>query len=103
MKYLKEYEDNKNKPEVGDYVIINNGEFNNRPNSVIEYITTHIGQITSKNGKRYIVEFNNPPILHSSYDNSIKNGWGLSIEEIDFFSKDKKDLEHILAANKYNL
>jgi hypothetical protein len=72
-------------PEIGDYVVVN------LKNSTIgNLLSNSIGQIIKQNAKLYRV-------MYGTTD------WVINRNEIEYFSKDKEDLEYILAAKKYNL
>jgi len=89
MKYIKTYEQNNVKPNIGDYVIIDIDWRNFR---FEKHIKDRIGVITDYKSDTgiYIIQF---PDLE----------WYFYIENIKHFSNDKSDLEAIITSKKYNL
>jgi hypothetical protein len=90
MRHLKTFENSKNEPQVVDYVILDFGD-------LTDYITYN------SIFKLVDIKYNKD---HLKYDYVIDTG----IEEIEiskiyikYWSKDKKDLEHYITSNKYNL
>lgn len=107
MRYLKTFENLNIEPEVGDYVICetNEGFAKNVINSII---SRNIGQIIkiTDDYYKYLVYYDCdiPPNLKGFFnDNEDGHCRLLGINEIKHISKNKKDLEIILNANKYNL
>ena len=112
MKYLKKYEElNQGEPEIGDYVIL-------KPNTLIEltdnFIRNNIGQIKSNRERsyaNYVIKYINVPediiggFLFYEIENNKKGDvvYLSDRSDIQYYSKNKKELELILAANKYNL
>lgn len=93
MKYLKKIQ-NINKPEVDDYVVVSvKVRYSNfKPMYVIGQITSIVEEFKPI---AYIVRYTLPDGKTSNevfYKNDLKD-----------WSKNKKDLEYILNANKYNL
>jgi len=121
MKHIKTYEEvNINEPEVGDYAIIKNDSiyFNTTPwkseNDInyLNFIKSSIGYIFKKPNKTsYLIKFENIPDIYnkyfqfSDYSDGLKFGNSILVydDDIEYWSKNKEELEHILAANKYNL
>jgi len=119
MKHIKGYKNlNNNEPMEGDYVICEEDEY--YPNYPIESVNTliknNIGRIITieysyinKNNDRYYITYDNIPEECDDYFSDIyNNGFKFKTrdmlrEEIKYWSKNKKDLEIILQANKYNL
>jgi hypothetical protein len=117
MKYIKTYENIIKEPQIGDYVIIDY-EFPDK--EWTQYITNSIGQIIITSNNRssdLLIRFY---VTKQVYDNFVKiNGDkynSFNIENnniyinirllknrIKYISKNKEELEIILAANKYNL
>jgi hypothetical protein len=100
MKYLKTFEEeffnefkyNKySEPQVGDYFI-----FKNEPgNGIDEKLKNKIGRIT---------EIFRNTIAYEFPDYIVPPGFKyIHISFIDYFSKNKEDLEAIINQNKYNL
>jgi len=74
-------------PEIGDYVVVNY----NKKSKIGELLGKSIGQITDHtNYKLYRVKYGT-------------TDWMVNRNEIEYFSKNKEDLEPIIAAKKYNL
>ena len=113
MKHLKSFENNNQEPEVGDYVICEDcvsleEEFKN-------FMCNNIGLIVEINPNTnypYTLYYENIPdniidgfscVLNNNYEYDYKCLRAMSREEIIHFSKNKEDLETILASNKYNL
>lgn len=113
MKYIKAYENwsvdqdivtmyniNQREPEVGDYVICEDGGF------IWEFTSTNIGQIISfdpeRTGEEYLVKYENIPsdIIKYLRDGTRRMS---RTHEIIYWSKSKKDLEMIIATKKYNV
>jgi len=100
----------KDEPQIGDYVIC---EEDPSYSGLSQFISTKIGKIIgfSKNGYYHIVQYQNIPELlkfyftYQDFDNLKRyyNCVPMLTENIKYWSKNKKDLEAILAANKYNL
>ena len=90
-------------PKIGDYVICT--EFVRPDQILLNFLSSNIGQI-----RRISEDYYNP--YHIYYEN-IPEDIGdqfffndfreFSINEILEYSENKKDLEHIIAANKYNI
>ena len=108
MRYLKKYEASRN-PKIGDYVII---DPHTPVKEVEDWILNHIGQIIdvemdfSTDRYRYTVKYENIPKGwedHFSYDYHEKNIRRTYKFGIEHYSKNKEDLERIIAINKYNL
>jgi len=100
---------NDDEPQEGDYVICTT--INSTELELKLYIDVNIGQIiniSTKLEQKYIVYYDNLPNNLVSYVyNGIKinNISGITFEESEilYWSKDKKDLENILLAKKFNL
>lgn len=108
MKHIKTFEKAtesfKPKLEVGDYVVLNidihDENFNNFINSQVGLVTDIYVEI-SHTGVR--IKYDNIPsniryMFLSNTDEVI-----FAINNIRFFSKNKKDLEYLIAEEKYNL
>ena len=106
MKYLKTFEKRRNKPRQFDYVVINDKQ--------LDFVANNVGQIitnksyTYDDGKdemTYYVEYKNVPKKIQRYFQEEHGAMCLiSMEdEIEFWSKNKKDAEAYLAMKKYNL
>ena len=111
MKYLKRFEDiNIDEPKVGDYVItFDNCDYGSKYNDYLDFVNNSIGKLyTIKNeySDNYRVIFYNVPesivqwFTTNHYDEKYLV---VDREEILYWSKNKEELEHILAAKKYNL
>jgi len=99
------------KPRVGDYVII---QTNHKDPRLINFFENTITKIVGTKDLfgtlHYIVYFDNiPEELSEIFDSPFRSKiWRtehhhFTIENIKYWSKNKEDLEYILAANKYNL
>jgi hypothetical protein len=93
MKYLKTFE-NTNKPNIGDYVVVNVKDEK-------YYGLPVIGQIYAEypnmffNRVYYFIKYTLP-------DNHTFNDV-FQIDEILKYSKNKENLEYIISSNKYNI
>lgn len=122
MKYIKTYEElNINKPEVGDYLIAktdsifdNNKKWKNQNDiNYLNFIKSSIGYIfKTPDYYSYLVKYENIPddikkyFHYSDYSQGIKVGNSILInddEDIEYWSKNKEELENILTSKKYNL
>jgi len=118
MKYIKKYEtitdDIKIEPQVGDYVICeeqtNQGkELNDFINNTIGIFNGKVNQTTENILILYSVKYKDIPHGQKSGSNFtyfVKGNYytrNFYRREIKHISKDKKELEAILAAKKYNL
>jgi hypothetical protein len=113
MKYIKTYEsiENVSTPKIGDYVICddiyykNNQHFHFRYRQLNNFLKNNIGKIISLDGlynDRFSVKYKNIPhqIKISYFTDNIRP---FELEEIVHWSKNTKDLEMYITANKYNL
>ena len=101
MKHIKLFEDLQNIPEVGDYVIANS-KYTDEDSQ--NFFLNNIGKVIRNREidelKRFVeVEYNNVP-KNILVDN---NNWLFLLDEILYWSKDKNELETLLASKKYNL
>lgn len=85
---------NNGKPKKGDYVIVDfRGD-----------IITKIGQITYikyNSYLPYLIEYDDD---FNYYDYGLYDKYiSINLDEIKYWSKDKKELETLIQANKYNL
>jgi len=106
MKYLKKFEKIENKPQVGDYVIMNTGD-----DEIRNFLSTNIGEITAIDNMTTIitVRYMNVPkkytLSYNFYKNMkqkfIQDEWlrDFSIKLIAHHSKNIKDLEEIIIVN----
>ena len=121
MKYLRTYENLQEEPQVGDYVICE--EISRRPGLsktwAIEFnnfLKSNIGQVVEDNygdgtsSLKYVVCWEEiPQILSGDFFNDyfnnilINNCRRFLPDEIKYCAKTKKELVHIIDANKYNL
>jgi len=104
MKYLKTFENIENVPQVGDWIIAKDA-FD--IDIVNDYLNNNIGLVYKKtysNNDQYVKYFNIPTeIKHYFKDGDNNDTMFISKKEIFAFSSNKKELESILAAKKYNL
>ena len=112
MKYIKTFENiiYDNEPEVGDYIIIGFDDMVDRDNKGIFYFfSTHVGKILEykydRDRNKYVFPIDMRVDYDECYGNTNRNIFTTSInhEMIEFFSKNKKDVENYLIAKKYNL
>lgn len=107
MKYLKSYENFKDKPKVGDYVLMRTDSRN------IEYrnfLKNNIGQITNMSDYLVTVKYENVPtnLIKLKIFNWNKSDGGFyyhtfNINKMLVFSDTPDDLELKIDTNKYNL
>jgi len=114
MKYIKSFENSKNKqkPKVGDYIVYLNAETS--PN-MASFTNNKIGKVIenkSKHTDKIFVEYEQIPPVNSIkyFDLDTKTNkyymWfnsSTSMSNDYISSKNIEDLEPIIAANKYNL
>jgi len=105
MKYIKTFESKNKTPEVGDYVICSEIASTDTRETT-DFIENNIGQIIQDDDDIYKIKYINPPLtgdfLHVSIDDPLRYRWAIR-NRILHFSKNKEDLEAILAAEKFNL
>jgi len=104
MKYLKTYEQNSNKPKIGDYVLMKtdskNIDYRNFLKSnagKIEYIMGNVVYVLYKNIPIKLLKFFNFNTFSQEYYHTFNEN------KILVFSDNPDDLELKLSANKYNL
>lgn len=108
MRYIKNFESVKDNPQIGDYVIIYFKSFENDPDEKDYYIKTHLGVIVDidpKSGKGFLpyeIQYEDN-IWHIRDNVRPRDILCVNREDIQHWSKNKEDLEHIIKANKYNL
>jgi hypothetical protein len=110
MKYIKEFNDKKILPKVGDYVILNVEKFidiidiPSIPN-FIDFIGNNVGRIIdtrrmiSTEYKLYDVKFDS----NHTYLNMNNVITGLSLNEFEYWSPNLDEVELYLNSKKYNL
>ena len=105
MKYIKTFE-SLDGPQVGDYVVCEEGI---GINELCDFINNTVGKIIKIDKSvlfTYIVKYENIPQDFKIYFNifgSLDNSRGYSTNELLFWSKNKKDVEEYLMSKKYNL
>ena len=100
MKHLHYYE-NKNEPQIGDYVICEDTYFSKE--DIHNFIENNVGQIIRIriDGDFFIKYKNIPQNLISCFDNS---GLALMFKyEILHYSKDEEYLKQLLINKKFNI
>ena len=111
MKYLKTYEKiNVKEPQIGDYVICDE-DYDISTNEFKKFIYSTIGQCVNcyNDGRRYPyeIEYQNidiPSKFMKNFSNySIVSERPMKKKDIKYWSNNKKDLELIIQANKYNI
>lgn len=120
MKYIKKFENDKNEPSQYDWVCvkIDPSDFDWVKNieKLVQFFSTNIGRVRKINyiNDKYLVEFfpkNNEEIRildryskDNGYDSSDpKNSYDFFLEEIEFFSSNREDVEAFINSKKYNL
>jgi len=111
MKHIKAYEKyNKQNLEVGDYVIIK--MWGHSSSALTSFINNNIGQVAYLSSLKIDVTLkydNIPNVLRIHFTNpgSLATDRRLSktfhSNEIEYYSKDKKEMELMLKVKKYNL
>lgn len=104
MKYIKKFENLENKLEIGDYVLCEEKLDHEYTTDIImeNFSSTHIGKyVANKDDNICLIEYKKIPDIIKDYFDG--NNRQILIEEIKYFSKNKKELELILVTNKYNL
>ena len=106
IKHINEYNKKSNddiEPQVGDYIITkDNKNFDNLHNSIGQIIKIDRKQKTWLSKKQvYISIIAKYYELYGHFQSEVNIY--LSDENIEYWSKDKEELETILAARKYNL
>ena len=100
MRYIKTYEQNINKPQVGDWVILEFSKIHKRLlEQHIDFMNSHVGQITTITYRpiAYKIDF------YENIPGFQQTMWWTASGNIKMFSDDKEELEAILAADKYNI
>ena len=93
MKYIKSFEKlNYWKPDKGDYVICGGENTSNIKFS--EFIPNHIGILVNHLSNQYRIDYDyiDPDTIYLT-----------NLKDILYWSSDKKELEEILIANKFNI
>lgn len=105
MRYIKQFEERKNTPKVGDYVICTDKCDDSDPKRT-EFVNNHVGRIVSTENELFnelypirVIYEKNLPLPYENHENE----YICSYEEILFCSKDKEEVEVLLYAKKYNL
>ena len=100
MKYIKQFENIQNKPDIGDYVVVKIDEDRRIyiPDYIIEYIENNIGKFVKYN---YLYKDG----IYVKYENLPVNNKNIIIflHEVIFVSKDKNFAQSYLDSKKYNL
>ena len=95
MKYIKTFEQiSEYKPEIGDYVILDTSPGTGIP----EIYGTNVGKITN-----LLTSDKHATLVWIEYDDNIEPIKYYHYSWIKYMSKDKEELESMLAAKKYNL
>ena len=109
MKYIKKFEEINNVvgPKIGDYVLCN--EKPNNYNDLDIFLSNNVGnliEIINNPVYPYKVTYDNIPNNLKSGGFIVKNSKFFRLfgkDELKYWSEDKKELEAILAGNKYNI
>lgn len=102
--YIKAFENIKNNPEIGDYVICEEGFLDNI--EIKDFISNNIGQIIGIEVPNYFtIQYENVPKEFKWYFHPIdyRDITNMRLDEIILFSKNKEELEDYLITKKYNL
>lgn len=81
MKYIKRFENIKNEPEIGDYIILD----------------LEIGQIIDEGNNWWYIEIEKNQFSTCYYTKDYIK------DHVKYWSKNKEELETVLVTNKYNL
>ena len=128
MKYIKTFEQKKHKetlnigkPKVGNYIIYKDSKKSTCEVDILfdEFVANNIGKIykkrkfasnlTTGEGSGYLVEYDNIPKKIKDYFHTETDNFNEPLireakkDEIIYWSKNKEDIEMILAAKKYNI
>ena len=122
MKYIKQYEVVRNQPKVGDYILakLDPNDDEEIDHSFSKYIEKNIGQIIKRvisdirredGTKKFLYHIKYKDITNNDYDSTYcrssdypsNDVFLLWRSEITHWSKNKEELEYIIAANQYNL
>lgn len=90
---FKLYEMNDGKPEVGDYVICSGTYTANKKFG--EYVSHSIGIFKNRINKTIRIDY--------EYNQNFGEMYLCDFDDILYWSKDKKELEEILIAKKFNI
>jgi hypothetical protein len=100
-------------PKIGDYVIINNHEDDFYSDKALNFLNNSIGYIFKNAGKySFLVKYFDIPeydikvyFQYSDYLDGLKVGNAIlvNIKNIEYWSRDIKEIEDILKGKKYNL
>lgn len=102
MKHIKLFEElNNSVIKVGDYVIVNSTYVDEE--EIQNFFLNTIGKIILVEGGYIEVKYKYIPNYIPVDGSPAGNSWIFQLEEILYWSEDKKDLESIIAGNKYNL
>jgi hypothetical protein len=112
MKYIKTYENIKG-PEIGDYVVVTPDFKRINATKFYDFLSNSIGFIGKNEddlkNERYLISYFDVPESIKGYLNS-KNYYDSRVwyryvrkSEIEFYSKNKEEVEFFIQAKKYNL
>jgi len=112
MKHLKHFSERKDKPEIGDYVIIKTASGTEK----VDFINNNIGYIDRMFHSYYVILYDidkdkdkdkeqEPGQWNDIYNKEDlkKLSFYAQHYEIKYWSKDKEELEILLQANKFNI
>lgn len=95
---------NEGDPKIGDYVLLKYDKFKN---DMTNFLNDHIGKIIFIDEKLYRIEYYDVPdtINYRFHYYKTNNSYTKTIEKryISYWSKNREELEELLAAEKYNL
>jgi len=120
MRYLKQYEELNDEPEIGDYIVAitlglldDPSVVNNVPERVIDIILfmhNNVGKLIkiTAGENKYMVKYDLPVELLNKFDPEVDNINSLGIFNLKkvnilFWSSNKEEAEIFMKAKKYNL
>ena len=95
---------NQGEPEVGDYIIANIDDFGGNIEKIINNnigILINIVEEIDVTSEPFCVKY--PGADFGESDNFERDNWWFSESDLVYWSKNKEELEEILATKKYNL
>ena len=109
---FKIFESINEQPQIGDYVIVDNSDEDDGENNIWNYFNNSVGKFIDivDYTKSHVIEYTltedlykkyMPYIMHKNKNNTITSNFEL--KQIKYWSKNKEELEVLLASKKYNL
>jgi len=105
MKHIKTFENSKNTPEVGDYILANYDSIFDSLKDLVDFMNNTIGVVANITSFNPYVKYDNVPINLKKYfnRNGSKGIVDVSLDHILYFSKSKEEIEMKLNKNKFNI